>query len=142
MAVSEFRSVIRFRVPFCDIDMMQHVNNAAYVVWAETSRCAYFDEVLREPVNGPRGIIVARLDITYERALEYREHVAVASRVTRIGNKSYEFLTEFWSEDQADRAAFCSAILVAYDYESKQSFPIPPEWRDRIAAYEVIAPTT
>ena len=31
MPLTDFRSITRFRVPFCDIDMMQHVNNAAYV---------------------------------------------------------------------------------------------------------------
>jgi acyl-CoA thioester hydrolase len=72
MPLTDFRSITRFRVPFCDIDMMQHVNNAAYVVWAETARCVYFDEVLGESVSGAHGIILAKLEITYERPLEYR----------------------------------------------------------------------
>jgi len=37
MALDEFSSITRFRVSFCDIDMLQHVNNAVYVVWAETA---------------------------------------------------------------------------------------------------------
>ncbi len=140
MALSDFRFVTRFQVPFCDIDMLQHVNNAAYVVWAETARCVYFDEVLKEPLNGRQGIILAKLEITYERPLEYREHVAVACRVTRIGNKSYDLLTEYWSEDSGQRSAFCNAVLVAYDYELKQSIAVPAEWRERIAEYEVVRP--
>lgn len=140
MSLADFRCVTRFRVPFCDIDMMQHVNNAAYVVWAETARCVYFDEVLGESVSGRRGIIVAKLEITYERPLGYRERVAVGSRVTRFGNKSYEFLTEMWSEDSGERAAHCKAILVAYDYEKKQSFAVPQEWREKIGEYEVVRP--
>ncbi|ABF39262.1 thioesterase superfamily [Candidatus Koribacter versatilis Ellin345] len=140
MPLSDFRSVGHFQVPFCDIDMFQHVNNASYVVWAETSRCVYFDEVLGVPLTGARSIILAKLEITYERPLEYREHVAVASRVTRIGNKSYDLLTEYWSEDSGQRAAFCTAILVGYNYETKQTIVIPQEWRERIAAYEVVKP--
>jgi len=140
MALSDFRCVTRFHVPFCDIDMLQHVNNVAYLVWAETSRCVYFDEVLQEPLNGRRGIILAKLEITYQRPLEYREHVAVVSRVTRIGNKSYELLTEYWSVDSGDRAAFCNAVLVAYDYETKRSIAVPQEWRERIEEYEVVRP--
>jgi acyl-CoA thioester hydrolase len=141
MPLSDFRSITRFRVPFCDIDMLQHVNNAAYVVWAETARCVYFDEVLGERLSGNSGIILAKLEITYERPLEYREHVAVGCRVTRIGNKSYELLTEFWSDDSAQRAAVCTAILVAYDYQTKTTIPIPQEWRDRITAHELIPPS-
>ena len=51
MPLTDFRSVTRFRVPFCDIDMMQHANNAAYVVSGETARCVCFDEVLGVAYN-------------------------------------------------------------------------------------------
>ena len=141
MALSEFRSVMRFRVPFCDIDMMQHVNNAAYVVWAETLRCVYFAEVLQgTSLAGRDGLILAKLEITYERPLAYRENVAVGCRVTRIGNKSFDFLCEVWSDDTQQRSAVCTAAVVAYDYEANHSIPIPQSWRERIAAHEVVAP--
>ena len=63
MALDEFKSITRFRVAFCDIDMLQHVNNAAYVVWAETARCVYHAEVLGELLTGANGIIVAKLEV-------------------------------------------------------------------------------
>jgi acyl-CoA thioester hydrolase len=140
LALDEFKSITRFRVPFCDIDMLQHVNNAAYVVWAETARCVYFDEVLRESLTGANGIIVAKLEVTYERALTYREHVAIGCRVTRIGNKSFDYLFEIWSEDTNLRAAFCHTTLVAFNYETKNTIVIPQKWRELIAAHEVVAP--
>jgi acyl-CoA thioester hydrolase len=140
MALDEFSSITRFRVPFCDIDMLQHVNNAAYVVWAETARCVYFDEVLRESLTGANGIIVAKLEVNYERALAYREHVAVGCRVTRIGNKSFDFLFEIWSETTNQRAAYCHTTLVAFNYETKTSIVIPRKWRELIAAHEIVAP--
>ena len=52
MPLTDFRCVMRFRVPYCDVDMLQHVNHAAYVVWVETIRCKYFTEVLQESING------------------------------------------------------------------------------------------
>jgi acyl-CoA thioester hydrolase len=141
MPLTDFRSVTRFRVPFCDIDMMQHANNVAYCVWAETARCVYFAEVLGEAVSGANGIILAKLEITYERPLEYREQVAVGCRVSRLGNKSFDFLCEMWSDDSGQRSAFCSATVVAYNYEAKTTIPIPETWRKRIAAHEVIDPS-
>ena len=140
MPLTDFRSIARFPVPFCDIDMMQHANNVAYCVWAETARCVYFDEVLGEGVSGARGIILAKLEIHYERQLEYRERVAVGCRVSRMGNKSFDFLCEMWSEDSGLRSAVCIATVVAYDYEAKQSIAIPEAWREKIAAHEVVAP--
>jgi acyl-CoA thioester hydrolase len=141
LALENFRSITRFRVPFCDIDMLQHVNNAAYVVWAETAKCVYFDEVLGESLTGATGHIQARLEVNYERTLKYREHVAIGCRVARIGNKSFDFLCEIWSETANQRAALCHSTMVAFNYETESSIVIPQKWRELIAAHEVVAPT-
>jgi|SRR6516165_3415214 len=85
MALPDFRHINRFRVPFCDVDMLQHVNHASYVVWAETARCTYFDEVLKESLTGPSGIILARLEFEYEQPLDYCEEVTVGCRISRMG---------------------------------------------------------
>ncbi len=142
MALADFRYVMRFRVPFCDIDMLQHVNHAAYIVWAETVRCAYLADVLGEPVAGRNGVILARLEFDYERPLDYREDVAVGCRIARLGRKSLDFVYEIWSETRGDRAARGLCAVVAYDYETKTSKVIPERWREIIRDYEVMAPTT
>jgi acyl-CoA thioester hydrolase len=141
MALSDFRCIARFRVPFCDIDMLGHVNHASYVVWAESARCTYFDEVLRESLAGQCGIILAHLEFDYEQPLDYREEVAVGCRISRIGRKSFDFSYEIWSETRQERAARGITIMVAYDYEAKKSIAVPERWREIIAAYEVTTPT-
>lgn len=140
MALAEFRYVMRFRVPFCDVDMLQHANHAAYVVWAENARSAYFDEVLGESLNGTNGIILARLEFDYERPLDYREEVAVGCRIARMGRKSFDFVYEIWSDTRQERAARGLTTVVAFDYECRNSIAIPGRWRELIAAYEVVAP--
>lgn len=141
MALTDFRCIIRFRVPFCDMDMLQHVNNASYVVWVETVRCLYFAEVLGESLASANGIILARLELDFEQPLDYREEVAVGCRVSRIGRKSFDFEHEIWSETRQIRAARGRSAMVAYDYTAKTSIAIPERWREAIAAYEVVAPT-
>jgi acyl-CoA thioester hydrolase len=140
MALSDFRCVMRFRVPFCDIDMLQHVNNTAYVVWAETVRCTYFDDVLGESITGAFGIILAKTEFDYLHPLDYRENVAVACRISRIGRKSFDFTYEVWSEIRRSMAARGRTVMVAYNNEAKSSIVIPDKWRTAIAAYEVVAP--
>ncbi len=140
MAIADFRYAHRFRVPFCDVDMMQHVNHASYVVWAETARCAYFDEVLKECLSGRNGIILARLQFDYEQPLDFREQVAVGCRISRMGTKAFDFTYEIWSETRQARAAHGFSAMVAYDYEAKQSIVIPERWRELVTQYEVIPP--
>ncbi len=140
MALDDFRFVMRFRVPFHDIDMLQHVNNAAYVVWLETARCNYFEEVLGGSLTSANSMIVARLEMNYERALDYREDVAVGCRVSRIGRKSFDVAFEIWSETRRQRAVYGNSIMVGYNYETRQSIEIPKRWREIIDEYEVVSP--
>jgi acyl-CoA thioester hydrolase len=131
-----FRLIHRFRVPFCDVDMMRHVNNVAYARWAETMRTEYFGDVLEESIGGATGIILARTEIVYERPIAYRERVAVGGRVGKIGGKSFAFDTEVWSEDAGVRCATIGCALVAFDYETQQTIVVPDLWRAKIAAYQ------
>lgn len=140
MAMSDFRCTMRFRVPFGNVDMMQHVNHAAYIVWAETVRCTYFGEVLRDLLNGSKGNILARLTFDYEQPLDFREEVAIGCRISRMGRKSFDFIYEVWSETRQVRAARGLTTMVAFDYEAKTSIVVPERWREIITAYEWVAP--
>lgn len=121
--------------------MARHVGNAALVVWAETIRSVYFDQVLNEPLAVADGVILARLAFDYQQPLGYREDIAIACRVARMGNKSFDFAYEIWSETNQARAAHGLTTMVAYDYEAKSSIVIPERWREIIVAYEVVSPT-
>ncbi|MBD5603900.1 MAG: acyl-CoA thioesterase [Candidatus Eremiobacteraeota bacterium] len=134
--LEDFRLVHRFRVPFAGVDMMRHVNNVAYATWAETVRTEYFGDVFEERIGGPRGIILAKTEIVYEKPIAYRENVAVGGRVGTIGGKSFAFRSEVWSVDRGERCATIDCTLVAFDYETNTTIRVPDEWRVKIAAYE------
>ena len=131
-----FPLITRFTVPFADVDMMQHVNNVAYIRWCETIRAEYFAEVMNEPINGERGMIQANIQFTYERELHYREAVAIGIKVARLGTKSWDFGYEIWSESAGMRVAHGLTTVVAYDFAHRATIAIPQEWRDAIARFE------
>ena len=141
MPLTDFRSITRFSVPYCDMDMLQHVNHASYIIWAETARCNYFDEGFKTQLTGSTGMILAKLQFDYEQPLDYREEVAVGCRIARLGRKSFDFAYEIWSETRQLRAAHGVSSMVAYDYQAQTSIVVPEHWRALIAAYEVVAPT-
>ena len=131
-----YRLVNRFRVPFGDIDMLGHANNTAYLRWAETIRTEYSAEILGSFIGGERGMILAKITVTYESAIGYREAIAIGCRVSRIGTKSFDFDHEIWSEDRALRCATVASTVVAMDYTNDATIAVPSDWRDRIATYE------
>jgi acyl-CoA thioester hydrolase len=131
-----FPLISSFTVPFADIDMMQHVNNVAYIRWAEMLRSEYFAQVMQVPINGDHGMIQATIEFTYERQLHYREKIAVGIRIPRIGTKSWDFEYEIWSADDAQRAARGITTMVAFDFVHQHTIAVPQHWRKAIAAYE------
>ena len=131
-----FPLISSFTVPFADIDMMQHVNNVAYIRWAEMLRSEYFAQVMQVPINGDHGMIQATIEFTYERQLHYREKIAVGIRIPRIGTKSWDFEYEIWSADEDRRAARGITTMVAFDFVQQHTIAVPQHWREAIASYE------
>jgi len=134
--LEDFPLISRFSVPFADVDMMRHVNNVAYIRWTETMRSEYFAQVMQVPINGDHGMIQATINFTYERQLVYREQIAIGCKIPRIGNKSFDFYYEIWSETHGQRAAHGITTMVAFDFESNRTIAVPRAWRDAIAEYE------
>ena len=134
--LEEFPLISRFSVPFADVDMMRHVNNVAYIRWTETMRSEYFAQVMKVPINGDHGMIQATINFTYERQLLYREQIAIGCKIPRIGNKSFDFYYEIWSETHGHRAAYGITAMVAFDFIANRTIAVPQSWRDAIAEYE------
>jgi acyl-CoA thioester hydrolase len=131
-----FNLITRFTVPFGDVDMLQHVNNIAYIRWMEIVRTEYFARVLGADINSAEGMIQANISFQYEKQIAYRESVAVGVRVSRIGTKSFDFTYEIWSETHGHRCAHGTTAIVAYDFVKRESIAIPDVWRRTIDAFE------
>jgi acyl-CoA thioester hydrolase len=131
-----FPLFMRFTVPFSDCDMLQHVNNVAYIRWCETVRTEYFARVMRSDINSDHGMIQANIDFTYEHQIGYREEIAIGVRVSRLGNKSLDYAYEIWSISKGRRAARGTTTVVAFDFVNQRTIQIPQAWRDAVAAFE------
>jgi acyl-CoA thioesterase FadM len=144
MTFAEFESTYALRrereVELGEIDMLRHVNNVRYAVWAETIRSIYFADVLGRDIAGATGMILAKHELHYETPIKYRERVIVAGRVVRFGTKSFDFETAGWSIAQNRRAFRSLATLVAFDYDVERSIAIPDAWRAAAQSFESIAP--
>jgi acyl-CoA thioester hydrolase len=135
--LEQFSFVQRFRVVLSDVDMLRHVNNAAYVRWLETIRSEYFAEVLLGEIAGEQGIIMAKLTIDYELPLQYRERVAIGCKVSRVGSKSFDFQYEVWSDDRKQRSAHAVTTVVTINYHTGKTIHVPEAWRAAIAKHEI-----
>ena len=114
--------VHRERVRFRDCDAMGHVNNAVYSTYLEEARIGV--------LGGLSSFILARVEIDFRDQLRMGEEVAVRTRCTRIGTKSFDL--EHVIEAGGRVVAEAKSVLVSYDYERGESVALPDDLRERL----------
>ena len=125
-------------VRYGDLDPQGHLNNAKYLTYLEQARIHYIKHLgLWDGGSFLKiGIILADAHITFRAAVQFAQPVRVGVRVTRLGNKSLEM--EYCMEDAqtGQELATSTTVLVAYDYQTGETIPIPETWRKLIQGYE------
>ena len=121
-------------VRFADTDAMGHVNNAAYLTYAEIARLAYYEEATGEPLplvalGASEGMILAEVRVTFRSPAFFGETIVVETRVGGIGRTSFTMvhrLTAPASRHGASRlVAIVESVLVFYDYGNSRPMPVP-----------------
>lgn len=115
--------VIHERVRFRDVDSFGHVNNAVYSTYLEQARL--------DALGGLGSVILARVEIDFRAEVNVGEDVEVRSRCTRIGTKSVELEHEILANGRL--AAEAKSVLVGFDYERRESAPIPDQLKERLS---------
>lgn len=136
MAEFKFRHPIQ--VSYVDIDAQRHVNNTRYSTYIESARLAYLQYLKLWDGKSflDLGMIVADVHIAYRRPLFFGQKIIVATRISRLGNKSIQFDYQLQETESAEICAVAETINVAYDFHTEQSIAVPEEWRIVISAYE------
>src|SRR6476646_6435758 len=120
--MTEFEFRIRTRCTA--FDALGHLNHAAYHVYLDEAR----DDALRATVGDfetwPNVVAHASIDYRREIPLGTRE-VVVRTRVAKVGNSSVSF-----EHDIAEGAAEMTAVLVAWDPQTRRPRPIGDRERD------------
>lgn len=112
------------RVRFNEIDMLGHVNNAAYLTWFEKLRTVYIQQsglTRYDPVKDPR-IVIRSGEIHWMKEMLRDEPYIVGARVTAYRNTSFTIGSEIWSGDL--RARFtCVCVTLEPDGSARRALP-------------------
>ena len=126
-------------VRYGDLDPQGHVNNANYLTYMEQARIQYLVHLgLFEKGQSfmDVGIILADAHLTFKSSIQFGQAVRVGVRVTRLGNKSLTMEYRLEDAETGTEFAIGSTVLVAYDYRTRQTLPIPEDWRKKIKQFE------
>lgn len=129
-----FRTDIQVR--FNDTDMLGHLNNTSYALYAEQGRVAFMDEARRGGAF-PEGVfvILARLELDFLRQLRYGDRVHVLTRVAKLGRTSVTLAQEIYGDDAL--AARAVSVVVVFDYSLQKPALIPEGVRELLEPYRL-----
>ena len=117
---------------FGDLDPMGHVNNAIYLTWIESARIEFLRarDVFDEPDPDGMAMILARVELDFRSPVRFGEEIEIGVRPARLGAKSFTLEYELRSDGRL--VAEARTVLVAFDYDRRESVSVPAAWREAL----------
>ena len=123
----------RFYVSFHDLDVVNHLNHAAYLPYMETLRCDYYLPLLDTPDPTRIDIILAEVTCRYLVPVPYgTELLGEVVPARPLGRTSFPLLYRFTIAGTSTVTARGRSVNVVYDYAKGAKREIPAERRARL----------
>ncbi len=114
---------------FRDLDAMGHVNNVVYLTYCELARTQFYMKHAFKRALHDIDFILAHVDIDYVASAEWGDEVVVSVWPSKIGESSFTLSYELRDKKSNRLLAKSTSVQVSYDYDKKQTKPIPAEFR-------------
>ena len=116
----------RFYVPYHDLDVLNHLNHAAYFPYMETLRCDYYLPLLGSADPTEIDIIIAEATCRYLAPVPYgAELVGEVAPARPLGRTSFTLLYRFTLAGTSTVTARGRTVSVVYDYRTGKKQEIP-----------------
>jgi len=121
------------QVRYADLDPVGHCNSAVYSTFFESARVALLEDVGMPQIGRPEAFAIVQQSIHYRRELRLGARIRIGTRVTKLGRTSVHFANAVFED--AICAATAQIIGVVISMRERKSIELPPDLRERLAAY-------
>jgi acyl-CoA thioester hydrolase len=130
-------TVVHELVPrFRDTDAMGHINNAVYVTYLEVARQEYWRRSSSNADYRLVPFILAHVTIDFRAEALVSDVLLLGIRCEWVGDKSFAFRYEIRDQRTGRLVVEATTVQVCYDYDRKQSIPMPPDLKRALEAFE------
>lgn len=142
MNKNDFSCVREMEVRWGDMDAVGHVNNATFLTYYESGRTFYGQDLHRlDPSVSNGGGVVAEVTCTYIQQLRFPATIEVCTRVSRIGNTSFDYVAALFYKGQDENPiSTFKGRMVCFDQKTQQKYRLPDANRELIYNFEKIKP--
>lgn len=123
------------KIRFQDIDRLDHVNNVALAIYAESGRVEFLESVAPETLRQGHAPfwVIAQFNIRFLAQSRFPGQVRIGTRVLRIGNSSVTLGQGMFIDDTC--IATAESVVVLVDPETGRGVELPGTVRDALAAH-------
>ena len=120
------------------MDSLSHINHTAYLSYMESARVDVYIQLgysgIRREMD--ESTILASMEVHYIDQAIHPSKLEIGHRISRVGNKSFDFLAGIFHSE--NKNLICSAIfkLVAYSYIDECTIQVPELIRERCRPIE------
>lgn len=119
---------------FSDVDSFMHVNNIWQQSYFDMGKTDFYTKVLGiTGVFDKLRIITASTHTDYYGQVHLTDDIVVVTDVSRLGNKSMTLHQRIMCGEKCLTES--SSVMVAFDFETQQSVPMPEKWRIALEEY-------
>ena len=119
---------------FSDVDSFMHVNNIWQQSYFDMGKTDFYTKVLGiTGIFDKLRIITASTHTDYFGQVRLTDDIVVVTDVSRLGNKSMTLHQRIMCGERCLTES--SSVMVAFDFETQQTVPMPDEWRRRLEEY-------
>jgi acyl-CoA thioester hydrolase len=120
-------------IRFADLDLLGHVNNVAFTIYAESCRAAFMHQTKFWIPHAQRQNVIVRIELDYRRELHYPGEVRAGLRVLKIGNSSFTLGQGLFDGEHC--AATAVTTIVRIDANTRKATPLNDEERANLQPY-------
>jgi acyl-CoA thioester hydrolase len=117
-------AAVPIAVRWGDLDALNHVNNAQYLVYVQEARLAWLANLGGAWFTESVMPVVAATQFNYRRQLAWPSRIVVELRAARVGNTSLTIAHRIVAEDDAD-CVYCDGDVVMVWVDPANGRPVP-----------------
>jgi len=135
--LKEFPLKIQIQIPWVDMDIYKHVNNANYFRYFEEARIKYLEKVgfyEQYEKNGLAGVL-SNASCNYLIPLKYPDLITVGTRIIEIKNDALQ-MEQYISSPASGLAAFGKSEICVFDFNKSKTIKVPDYLKREIEKLE------
>ena len=136
--LQDYRATITLPIQWGDMDAFHHVNNVVYIRWFESSRVGYLEEAgMRQLMMAHElGPILAAVNCSFKRQLEFPGSVTIGARVVKLGRTSLTVAHRIVNDESGEVAADGESVIVIFDFKNQRPMRMPEDVKQAVIDFQ------